>query len=221
MSYDLAVWAGPPPADHAAAAAEFERRYAWLGGAPVAPPSPALTPFLDDLLARFPDDGSDDSPWSTDRLREAQSGDAAYLTMVLSVTDDDLRVVHVLAARHGLVAFDPQTGRLVPPPPAVHAWTEGGDVVDDPSEDGLLLLLEGLRAEGEFLVAEQTADVSGQTYAQVLRTGTGWLVERRHGAEDTHEHALTDDLRAAHADLARTVLRLDRPDVLSWSPGYG
>lgn len=116
MSYDVAVWAGPQPADDEAAAAEFERRAEALEEGDLEPASPALTGFLDELLAVLPPlDESDDpsSPWATGPEPGDVSGDFAYLTMTYPGAEASLGTVADVARRRGLVCFDPQDGMLL------------------------------------------------------------------------------------------------------------
>jgi hypothetical protein len=105
--------------------------------------------------------------------------------------------------------------------PALRARTSQGEVYDDPSEDLLFELLADLSAESDYLIVERPADTSGQTYAQVMRTTAGYLLERRDGSEDTHAHAISDDMRAVHEDLTTWAFTLDRGYGLAWAKGYG
>ncbi|WP_104524953.1 hypothetical protein [Blastococcus atacamensis] len=117
MSYDVAVWAGPRPADDESAEAEYERRADVLeDDDDLPPPSPALAAFLDELLTVLPPlDESDDprSPWATGPEPGDVSGDFAYLTMTYPGAEAALDTVVEVAGRHGLVCFDPQDGRLL------------------------------------------------------------------------------------------------------------
>jgi hypothetical protein len=72
--------------------------------------------------------------------------------------------------------------------PELRALTSGGDAYDDPSEDLLFILLEDLRNDEDCLIVELVADDRGQTYMQVMRTAAGYLVERRAGSPESHEH---------------------------------
>lgn len=119
MSYDLAVWHGPRPADDEAAADEYERRAGFLDedDTEPSPASPSMRAFLDDVLRRFPpltvdadDDG--DSPWATGPEPGDVDGDFAYLTMTFPGASAHLDEVVAIARRHGLVCFDPQTEAL-------------------------------------------------------------------------------------------------------------
>lgn len=85
--------------------------------------------------------------------------------------------------------------------PILRVVTETDESVDDPSEDLLFLLLEGIeRGEGSWLIVERLADSSGQTYAQTLRQDDGsYVVEYRAGSPEEHYGTVVGDLRTAHA----------------------
>lgn len=104
-------------------------------------------------------------------------------------------------------------------PRVLRAETSEGEHDDEPSEDALLLLLEDLQEVQDFVIVEDTRDADGQTDAQVMREPSGFLIERRGGSEDTHEHAVSPDLRLVHEDLTTWAFGLPRGDVLSWQPG--
>jgi hypothetical protein len=110
MSYDLAVWAGPRPAGGAEAAGEYVRRLEEAEEAP-ARPTPPIAAFLEDLLARSPMD-SPGCPWAGPPLDEA-TGDMAVLTMTSAGAQRGRDLCTRVAASHGLLCFDPQTGRLL------------------------------------------------------------------------------------------------------------
>jgi hypothetical protein len=104
---------------------------------------------------------------------------------------------------------------------ALRVETSGGETWNDPTEDRLLTLLEDLTGEGDYFMVVRLADPSDQTYAQVLRTADGYLVERRRGSEGSHEHARTTDPGTAHQALTTWSFELDGPDELTWHPGFG
>lgn len=108
VSYDLAVWAGPSPADDEAARVEYETRAEGSDE----PPSAVIEAFLAELVARYPDDG-DDGPWAVGPLREDAHGDFAYLTTVPGTGPDVLLQIARTAAAHGLVCYDPQVGMVI------------------------------------------------------------------------------------------------------------
>jgi hypothetical protein len=102
----------------------------------------------------------------------------------------------------------------------IRAVTSAGDEYGDPSEDLLLILLsDDLAAVGDFVIVERPSDPSGQTYVQAIKTNTGYEVEHRDGSPETHMHAATNDVRAAHADMTTWAFGLNRERVLSWQPG--
>ena len=117
MSYDVAVWEGEQPSSDAAAASEFQRLYEDSQNAE--PASSTLRGFVDALLARhrdlteLDDDEVDDSPWADGPLIGNASGGFIYFSMVSSAADETLPFVVETAKASGLVAFDPQTGKLL------------------------------------------------------------------------------------------------------------
>ena len=118
MSFDLALWAGPRPVDGAAALATYERLTAWFDDDDYVPdpPTPVITAFLADLLARYPglgEPGDQDSPWAAGPEPGDTDGDFVYLTMTYSGARSAYETVVGLAHRHGLVCYDPQAEALV------------------------------------------------------------------------------------------------------------
>ena len=107
--------------------------------------------------------------------------------------------------------------RSSPPSSGVRlrALTDGGVVLEDPSDAELLGLLEDIDAgEGTALVVERADDPTGQTYVQVLRTEAepGWEVEHRAGSPDKHFRTVVGDVESAHHLVAGWAL--ERPDWL-------
>jgi hypothetical protein len=91
----------------------------------------------------------------------------------------------------------------------------------------LFILLQDIEAgEGSFLIVERTTDLSGHTYAQVLRRDDGsYVVEHREGDADHHYGATVADMRAAHHLLTGWAFQLPGwSDQATWSqvpPGPG
>jgi hypothetical protein len=118
LSYDVAVWEGEQPSGDEAAASDFERLYEMLEQG-AEPPSATIRGFVDALLARhrdldeLDDDEVDDSPWADGPLIGNASGGFIYFSMVPSAADETLPFVVETATASGLVAFDPQTGKLL------------------------------------------------------------------------------------------------------------
>jgi hypothetical protein len=94
--------------------------------------------------------------------------------------------------------------------PLLRATMESGQIWHDPSEDLLFELLSDIeRGEEQFLVVERLADATGQTFAQVARTGAnGYQVEYREGDEDSHFQAFTEDKRLVHSVLTAWAFEL-------------
>jgi hypothetical protein len=105
--------------------------------------------------------------------------------------------------------------------PILRAILEGGETWDDPSEDRLLMLLEGIEAgEGTFLIVERTTDPTGNTYAQALRRdGGSYTVEHREGDADHHYGTVAPDMRTAHQLLTGWASQLPGwEEGPTWSP---
>jgi hypothetical protein len=117
MSYDLAVWEGERPVDHAAAGrlfAEFYERYVGTDVEDV--PTPKITKFVELLVARWPDlsdDTDETSPWSTDPLISEASGPFIYFPMRYSMYKEAVVYATEVARSLGLVCFDPQDEQLL------------------------------------------------------------------------------------------------------------
>lgn len=136
MSYDLAVWEGPPPADDAEALATYlqlldkwqdegvvEAIHAKMRGEQTAyDPTPAISAYVADLLRRWPDSGDQlgESPWADAPVINNATGPLFYFAMVFSMADEAVAFAAELAANHGLNCFDPQSEHLLTPaaPPA-------------------------------------------------------------------------------------------------------
>ncbi len=118
MSYDLAFWQGPAPANNDEAAEEFERRASFMEDDDVefAPPTPEMQAFITELLRRFPplDESSDEDTnvWATGPEPGDINGDFAYLTMTYPGAERAYDLVTETARKHGLVCFDPQNESL-------------------------------------------------------------------------------------------------------------
>ena len=106
-----------------------------------------------------------------------------------------------------------------PDPMLLRVETSQGERYDEPSEDALFMFMEDLQQEQDYFIVEDARDTTGQTYAQVMRVTGGFLLERRSGSEDTHEHATSADLRQVHQDLTTWAFGVQRENVLPWQPG--
>jgi len=120
MSYNLAIWEGPPSSTDEEAAAEFERLHAkYVSGGTTEPPSPAIRAFIAAITSEYPDivdlpdDRVDDGVWSDGPLLDDASGPFFYCGIVGSFVEDVVPFVARLAAEHRLVCFDPQEGKCL------------------------------------------------------------------------------------------------------------
>jgi hypothetical protein len=116
MSYDLAVWEGERPLTDLAAGETFEELYArYLEGPPNPKPTPAIARYVAALLERWPDidgPGGEDSPWADAPMLNNSAGPIIYFAMSFSRCAEASEFAAQLAAKHGLVCFDPQDGTL-------------------------------------------------------------------------------------------------------------
>jgi hypothetical protein len=84
----------------------------------------------------------------------------------------------------------------------VHADTEDGDHVADPSETDLVALITGLNADNTFVTL--TPDDDGAPWhASVVRLGDGsYEVERNDADHDIDERVIATDITQIAKDLA-------------------
>jgi hypothetical protein len=146
MSYDLAVWEGPAPADDAAALVTYRQLIEhWhdnglvdavharmRGKATAYDATPAIARYVAGLLQRWPDlseeSTDEESPWADAPIINNATGPLFYFAMVYSKAEEAVTFAAQLAAQHGLNCFDPQAERLLTPtgtsPTSVDASTE-------------------------------------------------------------------------------------------------
>ena len=114
VSYELAVWDGPPPLSNAHAASEWGRL---LSARSDAPPAPAIRGFVDALTDAYPDldhpDG-EESPWADGPLLAYAEGTVAAVPVRPERIDEVVELVEKTAAAMSLVAYDPQLAQLLP-----------------------------------------------------------------------------------------------------------
>jgi hypothetical protein len=113
VSYDLVVWRGPRPNDAVEAARFYEAHMRAVEDGE-APPSRAIQSFLDEVTDRIPAERDPlvGSAWAGSAWDDAV-GDVAILTFRPDRAGVVLDVCGRVAAEHGLVCYDPQTGSLV------------------------------------------------------------------------------------------------------------
>jgi len=118
MSYDVAVWIGDRPADDADALRTYEELWEKYENTEQ-DPDPKILAYIDDLTKRYPDltelddDHVEDSPWADGPLTGNVMGPFFYFAMTYSGAEEALPFVAETADAHGLVAFDPQTTKLI------------------------------------------------------------------------------------------------------------
>ena len=113
MSYDLAFWEGARPTTDDEALRLFEELFDELEDLDEdIPPTPTIEALVDELEARWPIDHPD-APWASFPLAGEAQGSALYVNLVLSVSDAVVAEVSRIAARHGVVCFDPQLESLL------------------------------------------------------------------------------------------------------------
>ena len=119
MSFDLAVWEGTRPESDEAASVVYEQLMDRMeAGGVETEPSPRIRAYVDALLARWPDiteDSGEDSPWADGPLIGNAFGNAIYFAIVWSRADEAGEFAARVAEKHGLVCYDPQSERLIPP----------------------------------------------------------------------------------------------------------
>ncbi len=111
MSYDLAFWEGTRPRTDEEASAHFEKIFDALDEADDdIPATPTVEALVRDLESRWPIDHPD-APWALSPLEG--EGSALYVNLVLTVPDRVVEELAAIAARLGVVCFDPQREALL------------------------------------------------------------------------------------------------------------
>lgn len=120
MSFNLAFWIGPAPANNEDAAKTFDALCAkYLDGGDGSPPDPALRAFVDEITRNYPDltelddDHIDEGVWSDGPLLNNAIGPLLYLGIVWSRAEEVTAYLVDRARVRGLRVFDPQSGSLL------------------------------------------------------------------------------------------------------------
>jgi hypothetical protein len=120
VSYDIAVWVGEKPASDEAAVQTYVELVENMDRELSAPDRPAsaleLVRYADELLEIFPEISTDpgvDNPWADAPLKNNIVGRFFYFAMTYRNAPAALPVIAERASAHGLVCFDPQTGKLL------------------------------------------------------------------------------------------------------------
>lgn len=181
MSFDLAVWFAPAEVT----AAEVKARYHQLADAePGDVKHPQVAAFYRELTARYPElvDDFENSPW-------AAGLDVTEDAVVMPITSphaEVARFVLALAQRHGLVAYDPQSGEVHNP--GVLTFTSAnGFRAENPDETTIRTALHRLSRTNWHAVLER-----GDAYVQVGQGRNAgapeghYALEHRDGSPDRH-----------------------------------
>jgi len=101
--------------------------------------------------------------------------------------------------------------------PILRLLTETGETRDDPSEDAIFEYLTDVdRGDEQYLIIERLSDPSGQTYAQTIKDGGSWIVERRDGSPETHYRAMCSDFQTTHRLLTAWAFDLQGWRDAAW-----
>jgi hypothetical protein len=225
VSYDLAVWHSDTPLT-AGQARQTYLALAATGNAAAAHPDVAA--FYDELTGQYPeidslpDDQVDGCPWSA---ALTVAGNGVLMCLRWSAANEVGPEVYDLADAHGLVVFNPQSGRVHNPP----EFTDGdgrslelrdGSVHLDPDPALVEQSLRALDDTSYYLIVQRSA----QHYVQVAYGaggGTapgGYALEWRDGSAGRHHRTELPAL-----DPVRTaVLAFTRgddtwPAALTWT----
>lgn len=118
MSFDLLVFpsSGPTtvPEVHQLLDAEEQRLESHVDST-LPPPGPEMARFLDELERRWPslEDDPDSSPWSSWPLWQPLTGGGTALNIAWSQAETMRTAILELAARVGVIIYDPQTDELI------------------------------------------------------------------------------------------------------------
>jgi hypothetical protein len=113
VSYDLAFWDGPRPADDEEASTAYDEIWDRLDDTGDATePSEKIRSLIAALEARWPGDDPN-APWAVFPLDGDAIGDTLYLNLTFGRPDTDLEFIASTARGLGLVCFDPQLEGLL------------------------------------------------------------------------------------------------------------
>lgn len=172
-----------------------------------------LHPTYEQLSDLSPGGDADQVPWSVSPVID--SPDWIYLCVSWSRAEEMSAAVQRVAAANGLSVYDPQSDVVVhhaaERPPVLRATTERGTTIEDPSEDGFLLLFEEIeQGRSGYLIVDSLTDETGHTYAQTSRNTNGsYVVEHRAGSPERHFGTTEPDMRSAHALITGWAFDVD------------
>jgi hypothetical protein len=212
VSFDLGVWFEPEPITAAEAAAKYERLCD--GDLAGVVDNERVTAFYQALTARYPEltdqpETDLDGPWSTTLDRSAGH---VIMPIIWPRAAEMRTVVRELAAEHGLVCFDPQTGDVDNPvrpmaPGALRLELCDGSVIDEPDLPRIRRELGRLSSHNWYAVLERSPDWYTQVgLGQEAGVPPGqYGLERREGSAQRHYRYVAkslDDVVNAFAGFA-------------------
>lgn len=216
MSYELAVWDGPPPLSNAHAASECTRL---LGLRAATPPTSGIRAFVDCLTAVHPDSSSPEDttgPWGGKPLLEQAHGPFIYFGVRPEQVDELVELVEVTAVDLSLVAYDPQLSQLLPSATAVARTAD----FELPAADDLPLHLGAVMGEA-LSAGRPLAGVLEQVetgfYVQWMATGGRLIIEAQGEERLPPELQLSQDGRHQMQNLG--FVSADPNWRLEWSDG--
>jgi hypothetical protein len=114
VSYDLAIWESPIPADNEDAQAVYaELCELYLEGDEPFEPTARIRTYVEALLKQYPDHAPT-GVWASTPVLDEASGPIVSLLMTYAWADEVAEYAAALARDHGLICFDPQGGTLRP-----------------------------------------------------------------------------------------------------------
>lgn len=123
MSYDVGVFFTQRPHSDEAAGERYSAYCSDEDFSRLIEPSPRVAAFLHEVTGLYPeihdvpDEALDDCPWSASF--DVSDGHA-LMPMTYPQADVMVSFLVDLADKHGLVCFDPQTGKILSAPPGIH-----------------------------------------------------------------------------------------------------
>lgn len=194
-----------------------------------APPTPRIVSYVQALLDRYPDRGTDggaDSPWSTGPLLDDARGPLIYFPIVWSRCEEVSGWAAQLAEDHGLHCFDPQRNQLRTRPRInwrFELTSERGHPFRDPDPETVRKVLVRLSRDNYFAILTRADGWYVQAgYGEQAGTRPGWYaLERQDGAMERHFRTEISDI----AEVVRAFVEFLHGDPtltarFAWRP-YG
>lgn len=211
MSYNIAVWEGPSPLSNAHGFSDYERlQAARVPGDP--------TPGIDTLIKKLEaaDHGApDDTMWAVP-LADCASGSFLYFGADEGREAEAIDLVERTAAELSLVAFDPQTGTLLPSATLSARTTE----FQLPPASDFVLHLEAVIDEAINAATAMVGiieDLDTTYYVQWMTKDGSLLVEAQGAAGLAAEQHLGAEAKVALAGLG--FVEADPNWSVSWVDG--